>query len=118
MEDGQGVIWPVVQSTSGLCWYSQFICRTTLQEGSRLVITSKTSVRAMAESQMDNQTASVAHMEVVPLMKTTSWGVTRVLGRWRQELNLVSMKQSLVLELSRALIREEMDREETERMIE
>src|ERR1700726_412146 len=81
--DGLGVTWPVIQSTSGLCWNSQFIPKITSQEGSRSVITNKMSVGSMAESQMESQTASVTQTEVVPFIKTTSWGVTGVFGRWR-----------------------------------
>src|ERR1700731_4228236 len=94
MVDGLGVTWPVIQSISGLCWNSQFIPKITSQEGSRLVITNITSVGSMAESRMESRTTSVTQTEVVLFMKTTSWGVTGVFGRWRQEANLVSMKQS------------------------
>src|ERR1700731_3381550 len=100
--DGLGVTWPVIQSTSRLCWNSQFIPKITSQEGSRLVITNMTSVRSMAESQMESWTASVTQTEVVPLIKMTSWGVTGVFGRWRREANLVSMKQSSVPESNSA----------------
>ena len=48
--DGLGVTWPVIQSTSGLCWNSQFIPKITSQEGSRSVITNITLVRSMSES--------------------------------------------------------------------
>src|ERR1700726_3316358 len=72
--NGLGVTWPVIQSTCGLCWNSQFIPKITSQEGSRLVITNITSVGSMAESQMESRTASVTQTEVVPFMKTTFWG--------------------------------------------
>ena len=113
--DGLGVIWPVVQSTSGLCWNSQFIPKITSQEGSRLVTTNKTSVRSMAESQMGGQTASVTQMEVVPFIKMTSQGVNGVFRRQRQEVNLVSMKQSSVPESISTLKGEEIEGEETGR---
>src|ERR1700731_2949692 len=113
--DGLGVTWPVIQSTGRLCWNSQFIPKITSQAGSRLVITNITSVRSMAESRMESQTASVTQTEVVPFMKTTSWGVTGVFGRWRWETNLVSMKQSSALESNSARKGEEMEGEETER---
>jgi hypothetical protein len=48
-------------------------------------------------------------------MKTTSWGVTRVFGRWRWEANLVSMKQSSAPESNSTQKGEEMEGEETER---
>src|ERR1700719_847137 len=72
--DGLAVTWPVIQSTSRLCWNSQFIPKITSQEGSRLVITNITSVRSMAESRMESWTTSVTQTEVVPFMKTTSQG--------------------------------------------
>src|ERR1700731_1204870 len=81
--DGLGVTWPVIQSTSRLCWNSQFIPKITSQEGSRSVITNKMSVGSMAESRMESQTASVTQTEVVWLIKTTSRGVTGVFRRWR-----------------------------------
>src|ERR1700730_5584772 len=113
--DGLGVTWPVIQSTSRLCWNSQFIPKITSQEGSRLVITNITSVRSMAESRMESRTASVTQTEVVPFMKMTSRGVTGVFGRQRQEANLVLMKQSSVPESNSARKGEEMEGEETER---
>src|ERR1700730_4236611 len=109
--DGLGVTWPVIQSTSGLCWNSQFIPKITSQEGSRLVITNITSVGSMAES----RTTSVTQTEVVPFMKTTSRGVTGVFGRRRREANLASIKQSSAPESNSAQKGEEMDGEETER---
>src|ERR1700726_2030863 len=112
--DGLGVTWPVIQSTSGLCWNSQFIPKITSQEGSRSVITNITSVGSMAESRMESRTASVTQMEVVPFMKMTSRGVTRVFRRWRQEANLVSMKQSSVLESNSTRKGEEIEGEKTE----
>src|ERR1700731_3655348 len=102
MVDGLGVTWPVIHSTSGLCWNSQFIPKITSQEGSRLVITNITSVGSMVESRMESRTTSVTQTEVVPFMKTTSRGVTGVFGRRRQEANLVSMKQSSVPESNSA----------------
>src|ERR1700719_3288805 len=89
--DGLGVTWPVIQSTSGLCWNSQFIPKITSQAGSRSVITNITLVSSMAESRMESWTTSVTQTEVVPFMKTTSWGVTRVFGRRKRETNLVSV---------------------------
>ena len=109
------VTWPVIQSTSRLCWNSQFIAKITSQEGSRSVMTNNMSVGSMAESQMESQTTSVTQMEVVPFIKTNSWGVTRVFGRWRREANLVSMKQISVLESNSARKGEEIEGEETER---
>src|ERR1700726_158956 len=96
--DGLGVTWPVIQSTSGLCWNSQFIPKITSQEGSRSVMMNITLVSSMAESQMESRTTSVTQTEVVLFMKMTSQGVTGVFGRQRQEANLVSMKQSLTPE--------------------
>src|SRR6202045_585820 len=96
--DGLGVTWPVIQSTSGLCWNSQFIPKITSQEGSRSVITNITLVGSMVESRMESRTASVTQTEVVIYEKTTSRGVTGVFGRQRQEANLVLMKQSSVPE--------------------
>src|SRR3984893_8016278 len=113
--DGLGVTWPVIQSTSGLCWNSQFIPKITSQEGSRLVITNITLVGSMVESRMESRTASVTQTEVVPFMKTTSQGVTGVFGRWRHEANLVSMKQSSVPESNSTRKGEEIEGEETER---
>src|ERR1700731_5094929 len=113
--DGLGVTWPVIQSTSGLCWNSQFIPKITSQEGSRSVITNITSVGSMAESRMESWTALVTQTEVVPFMKTTSQGVTGVFRRRRWEANLVSMKQSSVPESNSARKGEEMEGEETER---
>src|ERR1700730_10012765 len=89
VESGVGV--DSLQTTSGLCWNSQFMPKITSQEGSRSVITNITSVRSMAESRMESQTASVTQTEVVPFMKTTSWGVTGVFGRRKREANLVSV---------------------------
>src|ERR1700719_929655 len=63
--DGLGVTWPVIQSTSRLCWNSQFIPKITSQEGSRSVITNITLVGSMAESRMESWTASVTQTEVV-----------------------------------------------------
>src|ERR1700731_3521748 len=83
--DGLGVTWPVIQSTSRLCWNSQFIPKITSQEGSRSVITNKTLVRSMVESQMESRTTSVTQMELVPFIKMTSQGVARVFRRQRQE---------------------------------
>src|ERR1700730_308348 len=113
--DGLGVTWPVIQSTSRLCWNSQFIPKITSQEGSRSVITNITLVGTMAESRMESQTASVTQMEVVPFMKTTSQGVTGVFRRWRHKANLVSMKQSSAPESNSAQNGEEIEGEETER---
>ena len=113
--DGLGVTWPVIQSTSGLCWNSQFIPKITSQEGSRLVITNITSVGSMAESRMESRTTSVTQTEVVPFMKTTSRGVTGVFRRRSQEANLVSIKQSSAPESNSTQKGEEMDGEETER---
>src|ERR1700731_3456642 len=113
--DGLGVTWPVIQSTSRLCWNSQFIPKITSQEGSRSVITNITSVRSMAESRMESRTTSVTQTEGVPFMKTTSRGVTRVFGRWRREANLVLMKQSSAPESNSTQKGEEMEGEETER---
>src|SRR6202030_2685447 len=89
--DGLGVTWPVVQSTSRLCWNSQFIPKITSQEGSRLVMTNKMSVGPMVESQMGSWTTSVTQMEVVLFIKTISQGVTGVFRRQSRETNLVSM---------------------------
>src|ERR1700731_4065750 len=113
--DGCYCTWPVIQSTSGLCWNSQFIPKITSQEGSRSVITNITLVRSMAESRMESRTASVTQMEVVPFMKMTSQGVTGVFGRWRHEANLVSMKQSSAPESNSTRKGEEIEGEETER---
>src|SRR6202030_3412620 len=113
--DGLGVTWPVIQSTSGLCWNSQFIPKITSQEGSRLVITNKTLVGSMAESRMESRTTLVTQTEVVLFIKMTSQGVTRVFGRWRWEANLVSMKQSSVPESNSTQKGEEIEGEETER---
>src|ERR1700731_2294779 len=113
--DGLGVTWPVIQSTSRLCWNSQFIPKITSQEGSRSVMMNITLVGSMAESRMESQTASVTQMEVVPFMKTTSRGVTGVFGRQRQEANLVSMKQSSAPESNSTQKGEEIEGEETER---
>src|ERR1700731_5262944 len=113
--DGLGVTWPVIQSTSGFCWNSQFIPKITSQEGSRSVITNITSVGSMVESRMESWTASVTQTEVVPFMKTTSQGVTGVFGRWRREANLVLIRQSSAPESNSTRKGEEMDGEETER---
>src|ERR1700731_4839069 len=113
--DGLGVTWPVIQSTSGLCWNSQFIPKITSQEGSRSVMTNKMLVGPKVESQMGSQTTLVTQMEVVLFIKMTSWGVTGVFGRWSQETNLVSMKQSSVLESNSAQKGEGIEGEETER---
>src|SRR3984893_10071317 len=113
VESGVGV--DSLQTTSGLCWNSQFMPKITSQEGSRSVITNITSVRSMAESRMESQTASVTQTEVVPFMKTTSWGVTGVFGRRRREANLGSIKHSSAPEANSARKGEEMDGEETER---
>src|SRR3984893_1498589 len=72
--NGLGVTWPVIQSTSRLCWNSQFIPKITSQEGSRSVITNVTLVGSMAESRMESWTTSVTQTEVVPFMKMTSRG--------------------------------------------
>src|ERR1700719_3608255 len=109
--DGLGVTWPVIQSTSRLCWNSQFIPKITSQEGSRSVITNITLVGSMVGSRMESRTTSVTQTEVVPFMKTTSWGVTGVFGRWRQEANLVLMKQSSVPESNSTRKGEEMEGE-------
>src|SRR6202043_3301216 len=113
--DGLGVTWPVIQSTSGLFWNSQFIPKITSQEGSRSVITNITSVGSMVESRMESWTTLVTQTEVVPFMKTTSRGVTGVFGRQRQEANLVSMKQSSAPESNSTQKGEEIEGEETER---
>src|SRR6202045_3727079 len=113
--DGLGVTSPVIQSTSGLCWNSKFIPKITSQEGSRSVITNMTSVRSMVESQMESWTTSMTQTEVVPLIKMTSRGVTRVFRSQRQEANLVSMKQSSAPESNSTRKGEEIAGEETER---
>src|ERR1700726_2461869 len=112
--DGLGVTWPVIQSTSGLCWNSQFIPKITSQAGSRSVITNITLVGSMAESRMESRTTLVTQMEVVPFMKTTSWGVAGVFGRQRWEENVVLMKQSSAPESNSTRKGEEMEGERTE----
>ena len=64
---------------------------------------------------MESQTTSVTQMEVVPFIKMTSQGVTRVFGRWSRETNLVSIKQSSVPESSSALKGDGIEGEETDR---